>query len=69
MRDDEAMQEERCPMCLKFRVFDVETRQYYRYQNSERLVCEICAREIENHLRPTWQIIGRRIFPKSSIPY
>jgi len=59
------MQEARCPMCMKMAVFNVETETYCRFQNTERLVCNICRREVENNLRPTWQIVAGRVFPRS----
>ena len=59
------MQEERCPLCLRIRAYDIEQQEYYRFQNSERLICRECGQEIETRLRPTWQIIGKRVFPKS----
>ena len=59
------MPEERCPMCLKICPFDLENQEYYRFQNTERLVCRPCAIEVETRLRPSWQIIGKRVFPKS----
>lgn len=60
------MPEGRCPLCLQIRQYDVEKQNYCRYQNTERLVCAICLKEIENHLRPTWQIIAGRVFPRST---
>jgi hypothetical protein len=59
------MPEERCPMCLKMQPFDLENQEYYKFQNTERLVCAKCAYEVETRLRPSWQIIGKRFFPKS----
>jgi hypothetical protein len=59
------MQEERCPLCLILKSYDVETTAYCKYQNTERLVCGECASEIRNLSRPTWQIIAGRVFPKS----
>jgi len=61
------MQEERCPLCLKIRAFDLENEVYNRFQNSERLVCMECSQEIEHRLRPTWQIVGGRIFPRNTM--
>ncbi|MBF0405979.1 MAG: hypothetical protein HQM10_01390 [Candidatus Riflebacteria bacterium] len=58
------MAQEKCPLCLKIKNFDVEEVSYLKYQNTERLVCIECRKEIEGHLRPTWQIVGNRIFPK-----
>ena len=52
-------------MCLKIQVYEIEKRTYFRFQNSERLVCLECTREVESQMRPNWQIIGTRIFPKS----
>ena len=60
------MKEERCPLCLKWQVYNLEEKTYPRFQNSERLVCEQCAREVMDHLRPTWQIIANRVFPRST---
>jgi hypothetical protein len=58
--------EDRCPLCLKIFQFDIENTSYLRFQNSERLVCPKCAAEIKGHMRPTWQIISGRVFPKST---
>lgn len=60
------MQEGRCPLCLQIRTFDLEHQSYCRFQNTERLVCEVCLKEIENQMRPTWQIIAGRVFPRST---
>jgi hypothetical protein len=57
---------DRCPLCLKIKEFDTETQSYLKFQNTERLVCEKCADEIRGHMRPTWQIITGRVFPKST---
>ena len=59
------MQEERCPMCLRIQPYEIDKRTYFRFQNSERLVCAECSKDVENQLRPNWQIVGTRIFPKS----
>lgn len=60
------MQEERCPLCLRIKHYDIANKTYYRFQNTERLVCEPCAKEVENRLRPTWQIVAGRVFPRST---
>lgn len=59
--------QDRCPLCLKIKQYDLENKTYLKYQNTERLVCEKCSKEIEANTRPTWQIISNRIFPKSSL--
>lgn len=61
------MKEERCPLCLRFQPFDLENQKYYKLQNTERLVCRDCGREIDHHMRPTWQVIAGRVFPKSTL--
>jgi len=58
------MLEGRCPLCLQTRHYDIENKHYCRFQNTERLVCAECLKEIEDHLRPTWQIVARRVFPR-----
>lgn len=60
------MQEERCPLCLKIKNFDVDNQNYLRFQNTERMVCSDCSADIRHLLRPTWQIIAGRVFPKST---
>lgn len=57
--------EDRCPLCLKIIEFELQKKSYLKFQNSERLVCEKCAKEIEENSRPTWQIISNRVFQKS----
>jgi len=57
--------EDRGPLCLKIQKFDIHKKSYLKFQNSERLVCEKCAKEIEENSRPTWQIISNRVFQKS----
>jgi len=52
---------------MKTREFDPAKEQYLKYQNSERLVCRECSAEVEQQMRPTWHIVGNRIFPKSSL--
>jgi hypothetical protein len=56
-------------MCLKFCEYDLETKEYLKFQNTERLICRQCAAEVENQLRPTWQIVGKRIFPKKLLGF
>ncbi len=58
--------EDKCPLCLKSVEFEPEKNTYLKYQNSERLVCPRCADEIRGHMRPTWQIISGRVFPRST---
>jgi hypothetical protein len=58
--------QDRCPLCLKFKDFDTENRNYLRFQNSERLVCRECESELKGQMRPTWQIMSGRVFPKST---
>lgn len=60
------MPEERCPLCLQNKLYQLEDVSYYKFQNTERLVCEECGLEVLHMLRPTWQIIAGRIFPKST---
>ncbi len=57
--------EDRCPLCLKIREYKIPELTYLKYQNSERLVCQECAEEIRGQMRPTWQIIAGRVFPRS----
>lgn len=64
---DDVIVHERCPLCLRTREYMPERYEYVRYQNTERLVCVECEREIRNRLRPTWQIVGTRVFPRSTI--
>lgn len=58
--------EDRCPLCLKFKNFDIKQESYLKFQNTEKLVCEKCAGEIRDGMRPTWQILSGRIFPRST---
>jgi len=57
--------EDRCPLCLKMKEFRIPEVGYLKFQNSERLVCQECAEEIRGQMRPTWQIIANRVFPRS----
>ncbi len=57
--------EDRCPLCLKVMEFNIEEEEYLKYQNTERLVCHKCSEEVKGQMRPTWQIIANRIFPRS----
>ena len=57
--------EDRCPLCLKMKEFNVPEEEYLKYQNTERFVCKKCADEIKGQMRPTWQIIAGRVFPRS----
>ncbi len=45
--------------------FNVPEEEYLKYQNTERYVCKRCAEEIKGQMRPTWQIIAGRVFPRS----
>ncbi|GEM_PF-782301 len=58
--------EDRCPLCLQIKQFDIENVSYLKFQNTERLVCKQCAAEIRGQMRPTWQIISGRVFPRST---
>jgi hypothetical protein len=58
--------EDRCPLCLQIKQFDIENGDYLKFQNTERLVCKQCASEIRGQMRPTWQIISGRVFPRST---
>jgi superfamily II helicase len=57
--------EEKCPLCLKNKNYEPEKVKYFKYKNSERYICEKCGDEIKANIRPTWQIIANRVFPKS----
>ncbi len=57
---------EKCPLCLVDKEYDLEIKKYLKFQNTQRLVCEKCASEIAGHMRPTWQVIAGRVFPKST---
>lgn len=57
--------EDKCPLCLKIKEFNITESSYLKYQNSERLVCNECAEEVRGQMRPTWQIIAGRVFPRS----
>lgn len=56
----------RCPLCLQIKEFNIEKEEYIKFQNTDKLVCKSCTNEIECHMRPTWQIISGRVFPKST---
>ncbi len=58
---------ERCPLCLKMQEYHVDEREYLRFQNTARLVCAECEKEVRNRMRPTWTIVGNRVFPCSSL--
>lgn len=58
--------EDRCPLCLKYKEYNLEENVYLRLQNTGRLVCEDCANQIRDGIRPTWQIIAGRIYPRST---
>lgn len=58
--------QDRCPLCLMIKEYDLEKNDYLKYQNTPRLVCRQCAEEIQGHMRPTWQIMAGRVFPKST---
>ena len=58
--------EDRCPLCLQIKKFDIEHIDYLKFQNTERLVCKQCDAEIRGQMRPTWQIISGRVFPRST---
>lgn len=57
---------DRCPLCFKVAEYDMDARTYIKFQNTERLICEKCAAEVKSQMRPTWQIISGRVFPKSN---
>lgn len=57
--------QDRCPLCLKIKEFDIPEEVYLKYQNTERLVCKKCEAEVVGQMRPTWQIIANRVFPRS----
>lgn len=58
--------EDRCPLCLQIKEFDIEHVDYLKFQNTERLICKQCAAEIRGQMRPTWQVISGRVFPRST---
>ncbi len=60
-----AQMEDKCPLCLRNITYDLENNKYFKYKNTERLVCKQCATEVKANVRPTWQIISNRIFYKS----
>ena len=61
------MPSDRCPLCMKVREYDLTKETYLKFQNSERLICRECSNEVEQQLRPTWHIVGNRVFPKSML--
>lgn len=63
--DNGAAMEDRCPLCLKIKEFKIPEVDYLKFQNSERPVCQACAEEVRGQMRPTWQIIAGRVFPRS----
>lgn len=52
---------------MKVREYDLTKETYLKFQNSERLICRECSNEVEQQLRPTWHIVGNRVFPKSML--
>lgn len=58
--------QDRCPLCLVMKDYDLEKDVYLKFQNTQRLVCKQCAAEVQGHMRPTWQVIAGRVFPRST---
>lgn len=56
----------RCPLCFKIKDFDLEQDDYLKFQNTLKPVCQSCSSDIRDQVRPTWQIIAGRVFPKSN---
>ena len=51
--------EDRCPLCLKMKEFNIPDEEYLKYQNTERLVCKKCAEEIKGNGSAKNQIVRR----------
>jgi superfamily II helicase len=58
--------EDRCPLCLIIKKYNLEEKKYLKFQNTEKLICDQCAEEIKGHMRPTWKIMAGRVFPQST---